>query len=131
MVSPSPVVCKEPGTDPVFAFSKRHAWVYYKKRGLSRGLTWMEVTNSGRRRSTGFEDAIPRLEWFGEIGVHIMDTVNQPVLEKPIAQSEKELVERWLGQFDVALQSESRTSLAALFAADGHWRDLLAFTWSI
>ena len=60
-----------------------------------------------------------------------MDALNQAVLEKPVAQSEKELVERWLGQFDVALQSESRTSVAALFAPDGHWRDLLAFTWFI
>ena len=58
-----------------------------------------------------------------------MDIVTQPVLEK--VQSEKELVEQWLSQLDVALQSESRTSVASLFAADGHWRDLLAFTWSI
>ncbi len=60
-----------------------------------------------------------------------MDALNQAVLEKPVAQSEKELVEQWLGQLDVALQSESRASVAALFAPDGHWRDLLAFTWSI
>jgi len=42
-----------------------------------------------------------------------------------------ELVEQWLGQLDVALQSENRASVASLIAPDGHWRDLLAFTWSI
>ena len=60
-----------------------------------------------------------------------MDAANQRVLEKPAAQSEKELVGQWLGQLDVALQSESRASVASLFAPDGHWRDLLAFTGSI
>src|SRR5712671_2678407 len=58
-------------------------------------------------------------------------TTNQSALEKTAVQSEKELVEQWLGQLDVALQSENRASVASLFAPDGHWRDLLAFTWSI
>ena len=58
-------------------------------------------------------------------------TTNQLVFGKAVVQSEKELVEQWLGQLDVALQSESRASVAPLFAPDGHWRDLLAFTWSI
>jgi cation diffusion facilitator CzcD-associated flavoprotein CzcO len=60
-----------------------------------------------------------------------MGAANQLVLEKTVGQSEKELVDQWLGQLDVALQSESRSSVASLFAPDGHWRDLLAFTWSI
>ncbi len=60
-----------------------------------------------------------------------MDTADQPVLEKGVAQSEAALVGQWLAQLDAALQSENRTSVASLFAADGHWRDLLAFTWSI
>lgn len=59
-----------------------------------------------------------------------MDAANQLVFETA-ARSEKELVEQWLGELDVALQSESRSSVASLFAADGHWRDLVAFTWSI
>ena len=58
-------------------------------------------------------------------------TTNQLVFGKTVVQSEKELVGQWLGQLDVALQSESRASVASLFAPDGHWRDLLAFTWSI
>src|SRR5262245_41479652 len=59
-----------------------------------------------------------------------MDTTDH-LVEKTIARSEKELVAQWLGQLDVALQSESRASVASLFAGDGHWRDLLAFTWHI
>jgi putative flavoprotein involved in K+ transport len=60
-----------------------------------------------------------------------MDTATQPVLERTVVQSEKEIVEQWLGRLDVALQGGSRASVASLFAPDGHWRDLLAFTWSI
>ena len=60
-----------------------------------------------------------------------MDTANQVMFEKTAAQSEKALVEQWLDKLDVALQGRSRSGVAALFAADGHWRDLLAFTWSI
>jgi cation diffusion facilitator CzcD-associated flavoprotein CzcO len=60
-----------------------------------------------------------------------MDVANQLVIEKAVVQPEKQYVEQWLGRLDIALQSGSRASLAALFAVDGHWRDLLAFTWSI
>src|SRR5687767_6714219 len=60
-----------------------------------------------------------------------MDAANQRVLEKTTIRSEQELVEQWLARLDAALQSGSRASVASLFAADGHWRDLLAFTWSI
>src|SRR5262245_66183196 len=60
-----------------------------------------------------------------------MDAANQQVLARTVALSEKELVERWLAQLDAALQSENRASVASLFAPDGHWRDLLAFTWTI
>ncbi len=60
-----------------------------------------------------------------------MDAGGQPVFEKTAALSERELVEQWLARLDAALQSASRASVASLFAADGYWRDLLAFTWSI
>ncbi|HEX2829225.1 MAG TPA: NAD(P)/FAD-dependent oxidoreductase [Burkholderiales bacterium] len=60
-----------------------------------------------------------------------MDAAPHTVLEKTPALSERQLVEQWLGRFDVALQSESRASLAQLFAAESHYRDLVAFTWSI
>src|SRR5947208_3102162 len=60
-----------------------------------------------------------------------MDAAPQVAVEKLPLQSEHELVARWLAQVDVALQSESRSSLASLFASDGHYRDLMALTWSI
>ena len=60
-----------------------------------------------------------------------MDAASRLVLEKTAVQSEKALVGQWLAQLDTALQSENRTSVASLFATDGHWRDLLAFTWFI
>src|SRR5688572_10762928 len=60
-----------------------------------------------------------------------MDAANQLVFDKSIIQSEKALVEQWLEQLDAAVQSQSRASVASLFTPDGHWRDLLAFTWSI
>lgn len=37
----------------------------------------------------------------------------------------------WLAQFDAALQAQDAAAAAALFLADGLWRDLLAFTWTI
>src|SRR6185295_970042 len=61
----------------------------------------------------------------------LMDAANQLVFEKTVVRSEKELVEHWLGRLDAALQGGNRASVASLFAPDGHWRDLLAFTWSI
>jgi cation diffusion facilitator CzcD-associated flavoprotein CzcO len=59
------------------------------------------------------------------------DMAAQLALEKPFAEDEKTLVEQWLGQLDVALQSGSRASVASLFARESHWRDLVAFTWSL
>jgi len=37
----------------------------------------------------------------------------------------------WLADFEEALRAEDRANLAALFADESHWRDLLAFTWNI
>src|SRR5262245_58873934 len=60
-----------------------------------------------------------------------MDTANELALKTPVIQSETELVGQWLVKLDAALQSETRAKVASLFTADGHWRDLLAFTWYI
>ncbi len=60
-----------------------------------------------------------------------MNVANLPAFEMPAVHSEQELVEQWLEQLSIALHSGSRASVASLFAPDGHWRDLLAFTWSI
>ncbi|MBV8400503.1 MAG: NAD(P)/FAD-dependent oxidoreductase, partial [Acetobacteraceae bacterium] len=37
----------------------------------------------------------------------------------------------WLAAFGEALERRDGAAAAALFLPDGHWRDLLAFTWSI
>jgi putative flavoprotein involved in K+ transport len=40
-------------------------------------------------------------------------------------------VERWLDAFESALRDQNRTALGSLFAADCHWRDLVAMTGTI
>ena len=40
-------------------------------------------------------------------------------------------VDRWLANFEKAISGSDFDSLDALFHRDGHWRDLLAFTWHI
>jgi hypothetical protein len=37
----------------------------------------------------------------------------------------------WLAAFDTALSRNDAAAAAALFSPDGHWRDLVAFTWHI
>ncbi len=60
-----------------------------------------------------------------------MNVANQPAFAEPIVQSELELLEQWLNQFSAALRGANQASVAALFVPECHWRDLLAFTWSI
>jgi len=60
-----------------------------------------------------------------------MSVVSQSVVEKAVPQSGAAHVEQWLAQLDVALQSGSRASIAALFLPDAHYRDILAFTWTL
>lgn len=37
----------------------------------------------------------------------------------------------WLARFQAALDARDPAAMAALFAAECHWRDLLAFTWNL
>jgi cation diffusion facilitator CzcD-associated flavoprotein CzcO len=60
-----------------------------------------------------------------------MSVVNKPAIDSAAVQSERALVEQWLDKFNIALHSGSVASIASLMAPDGHWRDLLAFTWTI
>src|SRR5580692_4418769 len=39
--------------------------------------------------------------------------------------------EAWLGDFETTLASGEVAPIAALFAEDCHWRDILAFTWNL
>src|SRR5882757_8357264 len=43
----------------------------------------------------------------------------------------RECTESWLAALDTALQRCDIDSAAALFVADGYWRDVLAFTWGL
>lgn len=45
--------------------------------------------------------------------------------------SAKAVAETWLGDFTTALTSGDTARLAALFAPECHWRDILAFTWDL
>src|SRR5215212_10002298 len=60
-----------------------------------------------------------------------MDAANQLVFHKTVVRSERELIEEWLEAFEAALHSRDSSKIATLFAAESHWRDLVAFTWSI
>jgi putative flavoprotein involved in K+ transport len=40
-------------------------------------------------------------------------------------------VNRWLGDFEAACQKGDAAAATTLFQQDGHWRDLVAFTWHI
>ena len=45
--------------------------------------------------------------------------------------SAKATTEHWLNDFAAALASRDESRLAALFAGECHWRDILAFTWDL
>ena len=46
-------------------------------------------------------------------------------------QHATQAVEVWLARFNAALAAADAAELAAMFAPDGHWRDILALTWTI
>src|SRR5438067_11309820 len=41
------------------------------------------------------------------------------------------IANHWLARFEQALAAGDADALAALFQGEGHWRDVLAFTWRI
>jgi putative flavoprotein involved in K+ transport len=53
------------------------------------------------------------------------------ILEKLPAQVARDAATAWLARFEVALTATDTTALAALFASECHYRDMLAFTWTI
>ena len=60
-----------------------------------------------------------------------MNDVNQSVLSRGSVENEEAVVQQWLGSLEAALRDRNTGAVAALFAPDSHWRDLLAFTWSL
>ena len=49
----------------------------------------------------------------------------------PQIEDEQRIAEIWLAEFADALTTGDAAAAAALFIPDGHWRDVLAFTWTI
>jgi putative flavoprotein involved in K+ transport len=43
----------------------------------------------------------------------------------------RDIAATWLDRFNAALEAAAPASIAALFRPDGHWRDIVALTWSI
>ena len=60
-----------------------------------------------------------------------MNDATAIVMEKPPAEKAREAAVRWLAAFEAALKAGDPTGLAALFAPECHYRDMLAFTWTI
>ena len=54
-------------------------------------------------------------------------------MDGTVASQERQLlvVEAWLRQFNAALAAGDGAAVQALFRDDGHWRDIVALTWSI
>ena len=60
-----------------------------------------------------------------------MNYVKDSVLADSPVANEASLIQRWLGSLETALRDGHQSAIAALFVADSHWRDLLAFTWDL
>jgi putative flavoprotein involved in K+ transport len=52
-------------------------------------------------------------------------------METPPAQKARDAAVQWLGRFETALTVGNATGIAALFAEESHYRDMLAFSWTI
>ncbi len=58
-----------------------------------------------------------------------MDLVDQDPRADQRAEQAREDASSWLADFETALSSRDAARIAALFHANSHWRDILAFTW--
>ena len=60
-----------------------------------------------------------------------MNDVDLAAVREARAMDDKALVSRWLEKFERALQAGNEAAIVAMFDAESHWRDLVAFTWHI
>ncbi|MBC4018156.1 NAD(P)-binding domain-containing protein [Siccirubricoccus deserti] len=58
-----------------------------------------------------------------------MNEFDQSLREFQVAEQHRRAVATWLKAFETALISRDAAQIGALFHADSHWRDVLAFTW--
>lgn len=60
-----------------------------------------------------------------------MNDATMPVRETSPAEAAREAVTNWLARFEAALAGADKAAIAALFAPECHYRDMLAFSWTI
>ena len=60
-----------------------------------------------------------------------MNDVATMVMEQSPATRARDVAGQWLTRFETALTAGEPARLAALFAEESHYRDMLAFTWTI
>ena len=60
-----------------------------------------------------------------------MDDLDQSLHDMQLAAQARRLAAGWLEAFEAALASRDAARIGALFHADSHWRDILAFTWHL
>ncbi len=60
-----------------------------------------------------------------------MNVVDRNVRDQQIAEEARRIAVRWLAAFEAALASRDAGKIGALFQADSHWRDVVAFTWHL
>lgn len=58
-----------------------------------------------------------------------MDDAPFSLHEAEVAEQSRRPVEAWLRDFETALRAQDADGIGALFHAECHWRDVLAFTW--
>ena len=60
-----------------------------------------------------------------------MNDADLVVRDTRVAAEPEHLAAGWLAEFERALARRNAQAVAALFQPDSHWRDLVAFTWTI
>lgn len=60
-----------------------------------------------------------------------MDDFDQSLQEFQRSEEAKRTAAGWLAAFETALAARNANRIAGLFHEDGHWRDVLAFTWHL
>ena len=60
-----------------------------------------------------------------------MNDIDQSLQAFQLAEQTRQTAARWLSAFERALASRDAARIGALFHADSHWRDVLAFTWHL
>ncbi len=60
-----------------------------------------------------------------------MNVIDDSLRAHQQAAQARQVAEGWLAAFETALSARDATRIGGLFYPDGHWRDILAFTWDL